>query len=548
MKRAIYSIVFPLAAFVLLIIWDDYLYAVAENDIFISGRTFLEERLSTEGGFWSWMGSFFTQFFHYPVLGAAMLVGLWTATYYLIADAFRLKGYRRLLAWIPVFAMLVSVLELGYWLFYIKMPGYWFSQSLSLFAAVLITWILSRLSALVTKKNLAWLFFLTAYFAVGQRFPVFQYRNYANHFMQIPFVVAPLSIVLLPLAQYVKVKIGRQWMKHTAAGIYLAVLCLTVYMASCRCSNYHSELRMIHALDECRWDDVLKEAKEAKRPTNLMVMYKNIALMHTNQLTDMFRVNNCGHLPQVNDSLRVFTAQLGSSMIYYQFGQINFSHRWAIENMVEYGLRVWNLKMLIRCAIMNREFDAAAKYLTLMNSTTVFKSWARERSPMLTSQDRLTSSAEFKAIEPLLGDEGDHLDIDDSMSEKWILNHYSDLIMQHPSSKLENLIICTSLWTNDEYAFCIHFYNYVNNHKGQAVPELYQQAAIMLCNAESSPVTLNNFPFDEMIQSRYNNFCTEYQQLMQQGFDAKQIGQKMRKAYGDTYWWYYYFYTDFTIY
>ena len=514
----------------------------------MSGKTFLEERLAMEGGLWSWMGSFLTQFFHYPALGALILVGVWTATYYLTIDAFRLKGYRQYFAWIPAFALLVSVLQLGYWLFYIKMPGYWFSQSLSLLAAVLITWILVRLSAFVTKKNLAWLFFIAAYFAVQQRFPAFQSREYENHIMQIPFVVAPLSIVLLPLTKYIKIKMPKQWMKHTAVGVYLLSLCTIAYLCSFRYENYHSELRMIHAFDESRYEDVVKEAKKAKKPTNLMVVYKNIALMHTDKMTDMFKVNNCGHLPHVNDSLRVFVSQLGSSMVYYQFGQINFSYRWAVENAVEYGLRVWNLKMLIRCAIINHEFDAAAKYLTMMNSTTVFKSWARERSPMLTNQDKLTQSKEFKAIEPLLGDEANHLDMDDSMSEKWILNHYSDLIMQRPSAKLENLIMCTSLWTNDEYAFCIHFYNYVNNHKGQKVPELYQQAAIMLCTSERSPVTLNDYPFDQMIKSRYNNFCTEYQTLSQQGYDTKQIGQKMKKAYGDTYWWYYYFYTDFTIY
>ena len=37
-------------------------------------------------------------------------------------------------------------------------------------------------------------------------------------------------------------------------------------------------------------------------PTNLMVLYKNIALMHTGRLTDLFKTNNCGINPFITDS------------------------------------------------------------------------------------------------------------------------------------------------------------------------------------------------------------------------------------------------------
>ena len=102
MKKAIYTLLFPLAAYLLLLTQADYLHAVAENDLFISGQAFFEETIRTQGGLWTWLGCYFTQFFTYPWLGAMIIVAIWTATYFLLVDAFRLKGWHSLLAWIPV--------------------------------------------------------------------------------------------------------------------------------------------------------------------------------------------------------------------------------------------------------------------------------------------------------------------------------------------------------------------------------------------------------------------------------------------------------------
>jgi hypothetical protein len=156
-------------------------------------------------------------------------------------------------------------------------------------------------------------------------------------------------------------------------------------------------------------------------------------------------------------------------------------------------------------------------------------------------------SAEFQNIAPLLTDEPDNLDSDNGMCEQWILNHFADLL--HPSNpKLEEVVITTSLWAKDEYAFDIHFYNYVNAHPDDAIPYLYQEAAILLCTREDSPITLDHFPFDNIIADRYNRFVNDYNQLSAQRLSDTEMSKRLHAVYGDTYWWYYYLYTDFNLY
>lgn len=547
MKKAIYTLLFPLAAYLLLIIQADYLHAVAENDLFVSGQAFFAETIQTTGGIWTWLGCYLTQFFHYPWLGALLIVLIWTVTYFLLVDAFKLKGHLRLFAWIPVFTLLVSIVDIGYWLYYMKMPGYWFSQSLSFFAATLLTWLIARLVRLKAETNFSWIIFIIAYFAMCQRFPDFTHRNYSNHLLQLPFVIAPLSVVLFPMWKYIfshikadKLITSSAWRDGIINLAYLLIISSAAYLCSFRDANFHSEIRMQAAIENCDWEEVLTEAKAAKNPTNLMVVFKNIALMNTDRLPEMLKTNNSGCLPENGDSLVVRIAQIAGPLVYYHFGQINYAYRWAMENNVLYRPQVRNIKMLVRCAIMNQEFDLAAKYLTILSHTSFNTSWIREHEPMLRFADELYKSEEYRCIAPLMNEDFNALDSDNGLPEQWILSHYADLVhTQNP--KQDHLAICAALWIKDEYAFCYQFYNYQKNNSGKAVPELYQQAAIMLGTREDSPINVQDFPFDQLIMARYERFNNDYAALNQSGASHQDIGERMRDFYGDTYWWYYYF-------
>ena len=139
------------------------------------------------------------------------------------------------------------------------------------------------------------------------------------------------------------------------------------------------------------------------------------------------------------------------------------------------------------------------------------------------------------------------LDNDNGLCEKYIIDHFSDLV--HPATPLlEDVIMCMSLWAKDEYAFSIHFYNYVQRHPNRSIPALYQEGAMLLCNSERSPIELNDFPFDQLVKDKFNHFVQDYNTLSQQNIGDDEMAERMKAIYGDTYLWYYYFYDNFNIY
>ena len=501
LSRHITALLMAVIAYAVLMLHADYLFALQDNSVFISGHTFMRETLLYPTGLWAWLGCWFTQYFYYPWLGALIMVGLWLTTYYALTWAAEATSWTWCCcATLPQLFMLYTLLCLGYWMFYSKSPGIAFVPTLVLTVASLLTCAVVKLLKRLIHRSFRKLTYLVLIF---------------------------LYIVLCPS--------------------------LTTYSLRLPDHRLRSELRMYRAIDECRWADVLTEFSSEPDPTNLMVLYKNIALMHTGRLGEMFSTGNCGHQPKLpvrpftSDTLRIYTSQLAGPMVYYQYGQFNFAHRWAIENSVEYGLSVRNLKTLVRCALMNQELDEAYRFITLLKATRFHRNWAIRYEQMLTNSTLLLQSEEFQNIAPLVDDDTNALDIDGGLPEKWLLEHFSDLA--NPSSpKLEDVVITTSLWAEDEYSFAIHFYNYTRRHPGEPIPRLYQEGAILLCTQADSPVTLDHFPFDQLVSDKYNSFVRDYNLLAEQRLSTEVMAERLRPMYGDTYWWYYYFYSDFRIY
>ncbi len=500
LKKHIIPIVFVIAAYIILLCHADYLYAISDNSLFVSGNTFMREIISERNGLWAWIGCWLTQFFYHPWMGTTIIILLWLYTYWCLVRLFCLKGWTRIFALLPQCVLLYLLLCLGYWIYYIKSPGYAFTPTLVLVYA--------------------------SFFALGADYLI---RRFLHH--------------------------SRWWQPYLLWLLFFisARPVLRLYSITMPDKHFYSELRMYRAVEEGHWKDVINEHQSVSQPTNLMVVYKNIALMHSDNLQDMFKTNNCGIAPapltslMPADTIPLRISRLAAPMIYFQYGQLNYAYQRAISNTVKYGLSARDVKIMVRSAIMNQEFELAHRYLSLLKATLFHRQWAVQQEQYLRSSTLLMQSAEFQNIAPLLTDEPNNLDSDFGMCEQWILNHFADLL--HPSNpKLEEVIITTSLWAKDEYAFDVHFYNYVNAHPNDAIPLLYQEAAILLCTRENSPVTLDHFPFDNIITDRYNRFVNDYNQLSAQRLSDSEMANRLHSVYGDTYWWYYYFYTDFNIY
>lgn len=107
------------------------LFRINELSVFLFDDLFFEKMMTVPAGMLRYVSSFLVQFFYYPALGAAIYVSLLYAVYRLVIKVFELPKCYRLLALLPVVALLASNTQLGYWIFYLKQAGYYYMALLA---------------------------------------------------------------------------------------------------------------------------------------------------------------------------------------------------------------------------------------------------------------------------------------------------------------------------------------------------------------------------------------------------------------------------------
>lgn len=475
---------------------SDLLLTIEESNLYVPHSTFSNEVAGGSlFGFMHVWACWLTQHFFHPWLGSAILITMLVISSGLLTYACRLRGFWSLVTLVPSALVVWNIVGIGYRLYNIHSLGYFMLPAVQLLAASIVLALLSTLACYVLR----------------------------------------LHPILLRISMTV-----------------IAVVCCCIIFAPLRFGkadkNFATELTMKRALADLRYDDVLQLFSKNKNenPTTLMVLYKNIALMHTGRLTEMFTTGNCGIMPETADTVSI--NRMAGAEIYYQLGEFNYAYRLSMEHAVKYGLTVERVKMMARCAIMNLEMDLAYKYLTLLRRSPYHRKWALEHDQMLRNFVPLTQSREYQAIQHFCSDAPNVLDTDGGLCLRYILDNYSTLITQNPD--LEDMVMCCALWNKEDGSFMYHFANYVNRRHGQFnIPRLYQEAAYMFAADKNCPYDLSQIQFENVnIVQRYLHFVNRFQNLKLKGYDNEAMARELKPEFGDTYWWYFYCYNDFKIY
>ena len=429
------------------LVWrsGDVLYMAQSRGTFYGGEVYWRECMGVPGGGLRYVGSWLTQLFFYPELGGGVLIALWFVLAWVTKWAWGLRGVLMPVALVVPAMLLVSVTDVGYWIYYMKFVGYFFVPTLGFLLAmawaglrlprkglwavvpalayplvgfygllamgagavgcvkggcarderghrVLGSWFVVNVGfplvlALVTP--LLWYrvydeLALERAWTVGV--PMFEAQGAENWWLVAPFVVASVWVLtgqaLLRLGRTLPSG-TRRWGSVAGGCLLGAVLWGCVHLAFFDDYNYRAEMRMDRAAEEFDWDGVLREAARVPGDaTRQMVLLKNVALFNKGtEGSEFFHYNNMGKPPYVRDSLKVHMVQTAAPLLYMHHGKTNFSVRWCVENSVEYGFSYNDLRILALSALLNEEYRLARKYLDVLSNTMFQRKWAERYLP-----------------------------------------------------------------------------------------------------------------------------------------------------------------------
>ena len=123
------------------------LWKIQEQNLFLDTPLFFRQQMVVPGGLLTYVGSFLTQLLYYPVLGVCVICVWWGLLLELMRRTFRIGEPWSMLLLVPVASLLVANVDMGYWIYPIKLKGWYFDATVGVTAIIALLWAYRSLSA-----------------------------------------------------------------------------------------------------------------------------------------------------------------------------------------------------------------------------------------------------------------------------------------------------------------------------------------------------------------------------------------------------------------
>ena len=569
----------------LLMFESDFLWKLQDQNLFLDTKLFFNEQMVVPGGLLSWMGTYLTQYFYYPWLGTVLLCLCWLLMMWFTKRAFKLSNQWSALTLVPVALLLLTIVDMGYWVYILKLPGHVFVGTLGTTAVAGLLWVFRalpqrfglRLIFIVITAILGYPFLgiyglgttlLMGLFIWNLEQPLWQkitgsvlalagaafvpqlcyhlvyyQTNLANiyyaalplffvteeyHAYYLPYYGLALFFVLMVtgenLCKHITLGKFQKWIVLGTQVLLVAGLAWGVSHFWYKDENFHHELKMQRCIEQNDWQGVVAEgALQQDEPTRAIVMMRNLALSRLGrQANEMYLYKNGSKRYEAPFDMRLMLCV--GPLMYYQYGMLNYCNRLSTEMGVEFGWRVSNLKLLAKCTILNKEDSEARKYLNLLKHTTFYADWAEKAREM----EELKTVAHMMHYPNMLTSDGGNI-------EKFLMNRLAECTYADDPYFLEQTLLA-SLYTKDMRQFWYHFQDYSNLHPKDPMPRYFQEAAYLYGKLEGRPY-IDQMPFDQSVKQSFESFMQAAERFDDTDVEYAREGLK---AFCHTYYYDYY--------
>ena len=568
-------LVFISFALYILYINQEVFYTAHDRSEFLYGVPFFHALLSKPFGLMQYAGAWLTQLFCRPAVGTAVLAVIWALIFLVGVKVFRLRNGAVALMLLPVACLLTSVVDVGYWVYVSTIRGYWFSQSIGYLVMLLLLWaarctprkwhlawyllgfcvypilgwfaLLFVLCLALTEKptwreliGVVLLLFTAAVWrtqlysnlrpddVILAGLPRFITPSDSSEHLSVPFwVLGAVSILMAIFNGFDRFNGVHRMMGRSVAEIIIPVVCAAAgivftWSLMFRDRNYIDEMHMVRCAEDDNWKEILRMAEENKKPTTTMVFLKNIALMNEGGLLDRsFKLGNDGENITNPDSLHVSLLDIASPLVYYNYGMMNEAIRLNFENAIQAGFSPFYLKVLSRCALAKGDRELLERYTTLIHRLPFCGDW--QPAPV---------TEKVRELEKAYPDELTGVENSDSYVVNTI-SLWSDSISKVASEQA----LFYAMLRCDSRRFWPSLRNYVKTHMDEEFP-LHAQEAYILFMDKAPEKKRMMLPVQQDVYDRYLKFWDALQKLGKPGATLREVGERMRGEFGDTYWWY----------
>lgn len=550
------------------LVYPHHLHFQEQYQLFQFDAAYALDVVDVPGGVADYIGRFFTQFFIYAWVGAAILALLLTLVQLLAARGtkgtclYALSFVPAILLWrlmldenaMPgaVVAVLLCLLfdrglqllpsvKLRCLLSVLGLPLlYWLAGpvALWLYVGIALSLIMKeRRSAVVIASVSAIVLLALAMPTIARRLVAIDpdrlvsgvhYFRYSTH-TAWPLWCAVASILLVQLLVSVKKHINFRFFPHL---IVLATCCTTVVVA--QGVNRSSEEIMAYDFmaRNQMWNRILQTSavKAPHNPTSATV--NNLAMAMKGRFAEhMFDYPQRGTTGLLPKFVRDPFSPLATSEVFYHLGMINTAQQFvfeAQEAIPDYQKSARCYKRLAETNLINGAYDVARKYLLALRKTWFYRSWADETLALLGNEDAIARHPEYGKLRR------QNIRASFFFSDRELPQMLGQLLMSNRQNRLAfEYLEATYMLEGDLDSFA-RCYSLGNELGYPTIPLAFQQALLLFWSRDHSASEQIPAGFRPDVVKSMHQF---YADIQSKRYTKEQLEERWGKTY-----WYYYFY------
>ena len=361
-------------------------------------------------------------------------------------------------------------------------------------------------------------------------FPVLQNIAY-----KITFFILTGYIVLYPLisvvtTRLIKNRLNRKSYSYIIIGILFSFTTLFLFKI------YNPQTARVIELEklvfEEKWNETL-ELHEKSPSRNLIGQYfYNIALSETDQLCERLFFGSQDFaagslvLPWGDEHLD------RGAYFYYSIGLINEAHRWAYEEMVVYGNRPQNIKLLTKTSLINGDYKMAMKYINILKKTIYYRNWAKKHEEMVDNPELIRSDPDLGAKSALLPKSNFFIQFNEPQ------NNLPLILEGQPDNRRAIEYYLAGLLLTKKVEIAVNNVKSLKASGYTHIPRHLEEAVLIYYNSTKQVPDLGGLMINPATQDRFNQYFSLYLSARK---NPKTLKETMRKQFGNTFWYYFHF-------
>ena len=330
--------------------------------------------------------------------------------------------------------------------------------------------------------------------------------------------------------------------------VLMVCVCCFVYAFPYSNREFLVAVKMCRMVGDENWKGILDIRHTDPEPVYPIVVFRQLAMFKLDDLADKWFTLPL--VPKVEPAL----AKIPSSRVYgdhvlYEYGMNNIAYRTALTQYFMKETTVGNLKILVLCALVNKEYALASKYLFTMKQSRFHRSWAKKY------QDYV----EFCTSNEQGNPSPDVVKIKERIAETWkLISPYNDMenserigvillrsfLREHieqNAREIRKIFLLQVLGVRDVASFRMYFDLWSPEESwGKVIPRHFLEALVMAPTPNEIQARAHKYSIPQELVRDYQRFMESAQPYFK-GKQRPKYGSAIQRTFGETYWYFYYF-------